>query len=364
MKTFFIATIHGGGSVFRYFHALGRELVSRGHRVVMIVDGQAHGETDEQGNPSILTWPSKTPTKWRDAVFLNSLITRYGPSCIISNFSAVNICSLVGWLRRVPARVAWSHTMTRQIEMDTDVSSWKRALLNRRRRMIYRFATQLVANSKAMSMDLQKMFRVSPGKIEIVYFLLPEPPCDLSAHRENMIVYVGRLSRSKGDDVLLRALPRIIGSCPDVTVEFLGKGPEQGNCESTAESLDVLGHCRFRGAVPLETVYERMSSAAIQVSMSIHEAFGLVNLEAHSVGTPAVASDVDGIREVVIDGETGFLFPPGDSDALSDKVIRLLQDDELRARMGRAARLHFERKFSSRHMSSHADCFESLASDS
>ncbi len=364
MVTFFIAAIHGRGTLFRYFHALGSELADRGHRVVIIVDGKAHDEVDEAGNPSVVTWPSVVPTKWRDAMFLRSLIKRFHPRCIISNFSAVNICSVVGFLYGVRARAAWGRTLSSQIEMDTPLARWKRVLLNTRRRIVYRFATHLIANSRAMRDDMMQTFRAPPEKIEIIHSLFHDPPYDPSRPRERRVVFVGRMSPSKGIDVLLHALVKVEQACPGLTAEFIGDGPERGRCEALADALGIGGMCRFMGAVPIDTVYERLSSAALQVTPSIHEAFGNINVEGHSVGLPVVASDVDGISEVILDGETGILVPPGDRDALADAIIEMMRDDEMRERFGRAARAHFEREFSMKQIAGQADFFESLVKDS
>jgi glycosyltransferase involved in cell wall biosynthesis len=364
MAIFFIAAIHGRGTLFRYFHALGSELATRGHRVVIIIDGRALDEVDETGNPSVVTWPSVVPTRWRDAIFLRSLIKRFRPQCIISNFSAVNICSVIGFLYGVQARAAWGRTLSSQIEMDTSVARWKRFLLNTRRRLVYRFSTHLIANSRAMRADMIETFHMPFEKIEIINSLFHDPPYDPARPRERRIVFVGRMSPSKGIDVLLHALVRVNKACPDVTVEFIGDGPVRRRCEELADSLGVGGMCRFVGAVPIEEVYERLSTAALQVTPSIHEAFGNINVEGHSVGLPVVASDVDGISEVVLDGETGLLVPPGDQEALADGIIKLMRDDEMRERFGRAARAHFERRFSVRHIARQADFFESLVKDS
>jgi glycosyltransferase involved in cell wall biosynthesis len=297
-------------------------------------------------------------------MFLRSLIKRFRPQCIISNFSAVNICSVVGFLYGVRARAAWGRTLSSQIEMDTSVPRWKRFLLNTRRRIVYRFATHLIANSRAMRADMVKTFNVPPEKIEIIHSLFHDPPYDPARSRERRIVFVGRMSPSKGIDVLLHALVRVKSACPDITAEFIGDGPVRGRCEELADSLGVGGMCRFMGAVPIETVYERLSTAALQVTPSIHEAFGNINVEGHSMGLPVVASDVDGISEVVLDGETGLLVPPGDQDVLADRIIELMHDDEMREKLGRVARAHFERRFSVRHIAGQADFFESLVKES
>jgi starch synthase len=79
---------------------------------------------------------------------------------------------------------------------------------------------------------------------------------------------------------------------------------------------------------------------------SVYEPFGLINLEAMACGTPVVASRVGGIPEVVVDGETGFLVPPGDPRALAAAVREVLADPERAARLGHAGRRRVVDKFS------------------
>jgi glycosyltransferase involved in cell wall biosynthesis len=108
-----------------------------------------------------------------------------------------------------------------------------------------------------------------------------------------------------------------------------------------AEQKGVASRCRFVGDVSPGEVLARMSRAKVTVVPSRHEAFGVVNLESMSVGTPVIASRVDGIQEIVRDGVDGYLVPPGDPTALSEKLARVLQDQALRERLGLNARQHF-----------------------
>jgi glycosyltransferase involved in cell wall biosynthesis len=127
--------------------------------------------------------------------------------------------------------------------------------------------------------------------------------------------------------------------------------------------LHLQDACKFLGALPQQQVVEKMASASLMAVPSLEEAFGLVNAEAASVGTPVVGSSVGGMREVIIDGETGFLAPPGDPNALAEKIIIILKDDDLRSRLGRAARERFESVYSMRNMPKHADYFEGIISE-
>ncbi|MBN1885812.1 MAG: glycosyltransferase family 4 protein [Candidatus Krumholzibacteriota bacterium] len=358
MASFVFATLGTTGALYRYFSLLAGELAARGHRAALLLDGRRRDLVAPAGNPAIFSWPSASPTRLADARFLHRLIHERRVDCLVGNFTAVNLCMIVGRLDCVPARVAWGHTLTSQIRMDTAVAGVKRRLLDLRRRAVLCLATRIVANSAATREDLMRSYGVSPARIEVLHFVLPDPLAGSALPRGRSIVYAGRLAPSKGVDVLVRAIPDVVAAHPETTFEIAGDGPERAALERLADSLGVPGACRFHGAVSIDRVYELMAAAAVQVSPSIHEAFGLVNLEAHAVGTPVVASDTGGIPAVVADGETGLLVPPGDPAALAAAVNRLLGDDALREQMGRAARRRYEERFGPDRIGRHADLFE------
>ena len=98
--------------------------------------------------------------------------------------------------------------------------------------------------------------------------------------------------------------------------------------------------------VPVDEVIQLYSHAAVFACPSVYEPFGLINLEAMACGTPVVASAVGGILEVVEDGRTGLLVPPGNADALATALRRVLDDRDLAARLGQAGRRRVEERFS------------------
>ncbi len=361
MSCFFITASYGDYSVSKYFRALAGELARKDHRVILILAGQRHEVGDRDGNPSILTWPSRRPTKWRDAVFLYSLIKEHRPDCIIGNFAAVNLCVLIGRLCGVPNRIAWYHTITRAIDADSPLPGWKRSLLKLRKRWVYKHATRIIANSAAAANDVQRVYGVPAGKCLTLPCLIPEPGVLNSGENSDKVVCVGRLYPSKGQATLIRAAQRIREAAPNVMIEFIGDGPERQGCEALAASLGVDDCCRFAGTLPLAEALVRVASAAVSVTTSRNEALGLASVEAQSVGTPVVASAVDGITEVVIDGRTGFLVQPGDPDDFAEKIIALLNNPELRKRFGRRAREHFEATFCDRNIARQADVIERMA---
>ena len=147
--------------------------------------------------------------------------------------------------------------------------------------------------------------------------------------KEDFLLFVGDLRLFKGIDVLLRAYAGLQNAPPLV---LIGR-----KCADTPTSFPpnvVVFDTWPRGAV-LEAW--RRSIVGLLPSVGL-ETFGIVVLEAMEAGRPVVASRIGGLADIVLDGETGFLVPPGDSEKLGQALARLLADPDLRERMGRAAK--------------------------
>jgi glycosyltransferase involved in cell wall biosynthesis len=154
--------------------------------------------------------------------------------------------------------------------------------------------------------------RVIPVGVDIPE-TVPEP--DEPPH----VLYAGRLSPEKG-------ILELVEAARGMPIVVAGDGPLR---DRLPEALGFVPHDRLLG------LYER---AAVVACPSHREGYGVVCAEAMAHGRPVVASAVGGLRDLVVDGETGLLVPPGDVAALRGALERLLGDGALRARMGRAAR--------------------------
>lgn len=159
------------------------------------------------------------------------------------------------------------------------------------------------------------------------------------------LLYLGRLKKYKGVDLILRALPAVAEARPDVRLLVGGKGSYRDELEALARSLGVEDRVEFLGFVSDEDKLDLFRRSWVHVLTSPKEGWGIANMEAAACGTPTVSSDSPGLRESVLDGETGLLVPHGDVAALSRAVLELLDDDEGRAAMGHAA-VRFARAFS------------------
>lgn len=154
-----------------------------------------------------------------------------------------------------------------------------------------------------------------------------------------LLVAAGTLRSLKGHDVLLRAMPAIIGEFPDTRLLIFGEGPSREALQALIAELGIAENVKLIGQ--LSTMLAQVLAAAdVVVHPSRLEAFGLVAAEAQAAGTPVIASRVGGLPEVVEDGVGGFLVEPDKPDAIAARVIELLEDDEKRESMGMAGR-HF-----------------------
>ncbi|HEX8221195.1 MAG TPA: glycosyltransferase family 4 protein [Chloroflexia bacterium] len=151
------------------------------------------------------------------------------------------------------------------------------------------------------------------------------------------ILYAGRLVRWKGVEYLIKALTEVV---PENTVLWVaGEGEYRPVLEQLARELGVAERVRFLGMMGQDDLAALYRTCAMLVATSfVNETFGMALCEAMACGTPVVASDFGGFREVVVEGETGFRVSPQDPRDLAAKITALLASSQLRDRMGRAGR--------------------------
>jgi glycosyltransferase involved in cell wall biosynthesis len=155
-------------------------------------------------------------------------------------------------------------------------------------------------------------------------------------------LYVGRLKRYKGLEIVLRALAAARAARGDVQLEIAGQGDDRPRLERLARALGVADAVRFLGFVSNEEKRRLMRRAWAVVLTSTKEGWGISNVEAAACGTPALVSDNSALRESVRDGETGFLVPHGDAGELARRMLELAGDSGVVTRLGLGARAFAE----------------------
>ena len=170
----------------------------------------------------------------------------------------------------------------------------------------------------------------------------PEPPAD----REQVeILFVGRLEPRKGVDTLLEAAGELLHVRPNVRLRMVGAQNPHANPDGHRYGAGSHDRIAFEGEVDDRELDRLLAGCDIFCAPSVYESFGLMNLEAMMFARPVVSCRAGGIPEVVADGETGLLVEPSDAPALGEALRRLVDDPELRRRMGAAGRARYETHF-------------------
>ncbi|NOZ06332.1 MAG: glycosyltransferase family 4 protein [Chloroflexi bacterium] len=163
-----------------------------------------------------------------------------------------------------------------------------------------------------------------------------------------VVLVAARLSPEKGHAHFLAAAREVLGRRPDTHFVILGEGPLRAELEAMTASLSLNGAVHFLGF--RTDVADFMNLSDIVALPSIREPFGDVLLEAAALAKPVVATNVDGIREIVRHGETGLLVPPADVRALAGAMLRLIANPAQAQAMGTQARGWVAREFSMERM--------------
>ncbi|MFH1778045.1 MAG: glycosyltransferase family 4 protein [Candidatus Omnitrophota bacterium] len=207
-----------------------------------------------------------------------------------------------------------------------------------------------------------------PENVEIIPLGVPLPTLD----RQNKVnqgkwkvLYVGRLEKRKGIQVLIKAIPEILQQVPDTEFNIIGRDSYvngesvsfTGRAEDSFQRKllkdiprQYLKKIKFIGYAEDKQLEEYYQSCDVFVAPSLYESFGFIYIEAMSYAKPVVGCSVGGVPEVIKDGETGILVAPEDHYQLTQAIIRLLKNKELRVRMGINARKHVEANFTREQM--------------
>lgn len=213
-------------------------------------------------------------------------------------------------------------------------------------------SNRIIAVSRQMKQDIQEVYQIDGDKIEVIHngidtdkYRKKEDPELIEKYniKKPFVLFIGRLTRQKGIFTLLKAARYI-----NANVVFITGKPDTVDIEMefSSEVKKLDNSIWINKMLTEDEIISFYSEADVFVCPSIYEPFGIINLEAMSCSTPVVASNVGGIKEIVVDNQTGFLVPPAKPYMLSEKINHLLENYELRKKFGKQGRALVEKKFS------------------
>lgn len=273
---------------------------------------------------------------------LIAVIRREKPQIVHTHTSKAGILGRwAAWLCRVPVIV---HTPHGHVFWGY-FHSWKTGLFILLERWTARITTMLVMLTEREKADHLR-FRIAPEeKFSVIHSGVDlERFCTDRVRKEEIrsalkippettiLATAGRLTAVKGQETLIRAVAKCLRQGAKVFLVILGEGELRRDLETLSVELGIAQAIRFPGW--RSDVASVMDACDIFCLPSLNEGMGKVLVEAMALGKPIVASDVGGIPDSVIPGETGILVPPADSNALAAAILTLCDHPEMRGKMG------------------------------
>jgi glycogen(starch) synthase len=356
------------GGLGRHVYQLATALAAAGHEIVVLsrrptnTDPSTHPSTDEMADgvrvvaaaqdphefdfgSDMMAWmlamghsmtraglalktPGRRAKPWRpDVVHAHDWLVAH-PAIALAEFFDVPLVSTIhateagrhsGWV---------SGPISRQVHA---VESW-----------LVRESDSLITCSRSMSDEITELFGPGLAEIRVIRNGIEAALWPFAKRRPRtgpaQLLYLGRLEYEKGIHDAIAALPRIRRTHPGTTLTIAGDGTQYKWLVEQARKHKVLKAVTFVGRVDHKGLVQLLHSADAAVLPSHYEPFGIVALEAAATGTPLVTSNVGGLGEAVINGQTGMSFPPRDIGALAAAVRVVLDDPEAAQRHAIAAR--------------------------
>lgn len=269
------------------------------------------------------------------------------PDVLFTTENAISLfwCGVLRRLKRAKALVAGFHTTRFQTNSV---------------RLALRFSAKYVDQFVALSATHQQFWQQATGAPASKFVIIPNgidmqrfsPVEDKSSLRSAHGVptdipvagLVAHLKAVKNLSLFVEVADSVLQTGTKAHFIVVGDGPESSSLKAEIEKRGLQTHFTLPGSQPDPAEWHRMFDVLLLTSHS--EAMPLTILEANACGVPAVATDVGGVRDVIVQGETGYYVPAGDADALTQRLLELFHQPETRQRMGQAARHRAEQYYS------------------
>lgn len=298
---------------------------------------------------TVLEWPDKRPTKFRDLWFCWNFFKKISPDVVMAHFTGIRLSMLGAWLAGVKHRVAWYHILSEQLK-GIKKGKWSERLMIEKFRAGYLFANYVVAFHEFGKQDANRFLRKPLENIFIVPNGLSLNPLALkkiaTVSDAPVFLFLGRLDVSKGGDMIIKCFAKISEKYNDVKLLIVGDGDRKMEWEGLVKSLHLEKNVSMPGrTTSYNLIFDYLEKAYALLVPSRIDNFPTVIIEAFSAGVPVIASDSGGIPDMVKDGVDGFICETYNEKAWVDKIDFLINNAGLRNEMSMQARKSYEERF-------------------
>ncbi len=355
------------GGLGRHVHHLSTALATAGHEVVVLArrppdtDPSTHPSTDEVAEGVRVIAAAHDPHEFTFSNDMMAWTLAMGHSMVRAGLSLKKRGSNRPWRPDVVHAHDWlvAHPAIAlaqfyDVPMVSTVhateagrhSGWVSGAISRQvhavESWLVRESDSLITCSASMADEITELFGPGLAEISVICNGIDAARWPFAERRPRTgpaeLLYLGRLEYEKGVHELIAALPRIRRTHPGATLTIAGEGTQLGWLVEQARKHRVLKAIRFVGHLGHAELLAVLHRADAAVLPSHYEPFGIVALEAAAAGTPLVTSNIGGLGEAVINGQTGVSCPPRDVAGLAAAVRTVLDDPDAAQRRARAAR--------------------------
>jgi glycosyltransferase involved in cell wall biosynthesis len=334
----------GGAEV--HLHEIFKRIAAMGHHVTLLASGFGGAPAEETiDGIGVVRRGGKFTFNFHVPGALSALQKRRDYDVIVDDVNKIPFFTPV-YVRK-PVLALAHHLFAETIFLETFfplatyvyLSEWLIPLFYRN--------TRFVVVSQSTKDEFVKR-GLSGDRIGIVYNAVDHgvyKPDFKAKSKTPLIGYVGRIKKYKCIEHLLEASRIVFAKLPDARLVVAGSGDHLDSLKKTATAMGIADRTEFIGHVGETEKVEMLRQVHVVANPSSKEGWGVTVIESNACGTPVVASNVPGLRDAVVDGETGFLVPHGDVAALAEKVLVILEDRDLRRAMSDKA-VEWSEKFS------------------
>ncbi len=339
------ANPQAGGAEVHLEELLSR-IVARGHEATLLCSGYQSGAAEERVRGiNIIRRGSRHNFNIVAPFYLKPLVRKGNFDLLFEDINKIPFYTPL--FVNIPTLVHIPHLFSKSIYRETNFITATYVYLNELPLFSFYKGVKFNTVSQSTALDIAS-HGVPKEDISIVYNGVDNDVYNfdpkLKKFEEPTILYLGRVKKYKSVDHVILGYQKVLETLPEAHLKIMGDGDYLEALKRLAVRIGLGDKVEFLGYVDRATKVDLLRRSHVAVHPSVKEGWGLTNIEANACGTAVVAADSPGLRDSVVDDETGFLYPYGDIDALASKLVKMLSDSETRARLEKGG-LEWSRKF-------------------